>query len=159
MLWKEVVESPQLKNLPYKIETNEWGQIVMTPARVRHGNYQYKIGNLLGSLHPQAGEIVMECAVRTAKGTKAADVAWFSTARWLIVEDDFETSIAPEICVEVLSPGNTGGEMKSKRKLYFEAGALEVWVCNTEGHMRFYDQSGELEQSQLVPAFPQNIRK
>ena len=36
LAWKEIVESPNLKNLPYKIETNEWGQIVMTPASAKH---------------------------------------------------------------------------------------------------------------------------
>jgi hypothetical protein len=31
MQWAEVVEDPNLKDLPYKIELNEYGQIIMTP--------------------------------------------------------------------------------------------------------------------------------
>jgi len=32
MNWQEVCEIPQLKNLPFKIELNEYGRIVMPPA-------------------------------------------------------------------------------------------------------------------------------
>ena len=41
MDWREVIENPSLRNLPFKIETNEWGQIVMTPATVRHSKGLY----------------------------------------------------------------------------------------------------------------------
>ncbi len=36
MEWREVIEHPSLKNLPFKIETNEWGQIEMTPTSHAH---------------------------------------------------------------------------------------------------------------------------
>ncbi|RME59856.1 Uma2 family endonuclease, partial [Candidatus Parcubacteria bacterium] len=32
MKWSEVLADPTLQDLPYKIELNEWEQIVMTPA-------------------------------------------------------------------------------------------------------------------------------
>ncbi|MDA8306502.1 MAG: hypothetical protein M0Z81_06720, partial [Deltaproteobacteria bacterium] len=35
MEWREVVEHPSLKNLPFKIETNEWGKIMMAPPHTR----------------------------------------------------------------------------------------------------------------------------
>jgi len=37
--------------------------------------------------------------------------------------------IAPEICVEVISPRNSPEEMAEKRALYFAAGADEVWFA------------------------------
>ena len=40
MEWREVVEHPSLKDLPFKIETNEWGKIIMAPASYAHGVYQ-----------------------------------------------------------------------------------------------------------------------
>lgn len=158
LAWKEVVESPNLKDLPYKIETNEWGQIVMTPARAKHGNYQSKLVLLLNKFAPALGEVVVECAIQTSKGTKVADVSWFSAERWQIVQDEYDVTIAPQICVEILSPGNNEGEMRSKRKLYFEAGALETWICNAEGYMRFYNDKGEMEHSALVPEFPKKVK-
>ncbi len=32
MEWKEVCENKQLQDLPFKIELNKWGQIVMSPV-------------------------------------------------------------------------------------------------------------------------------
>lgn len=44
--------------------------------------------------------------------------------------------------------------MTEKRALYFAAGAKEVWLCDENGEMRFFNAQQQLEQSQLVPAFP-----
>jgi Uma2 family endonuclease len=157
MNWQQVVNDPNLQNLPYKIELNEWGQIVMTPTRLLHGKYQFKIGALLAGLSQKPGEIVTECAIQTAQGTKVADIAWFSTERWAQVKDDYDASIAPELCVEVRSLGNSADEMKNKRKLYFAAGALEVWIYDAKGKIKFYDPSGEMGTSSFVPAFPKAV--
>lgn len=157
MKWKELAEDPNLQDLPYKIETNEWGQIVMTPTRAKHGSFQSRIVRLLGNLIAKPGEVVVECAIRTTQGTKVADVAWFSQERWEVVEEEYDVSIAPEICVEVLSPGNSGGEIAGKRTLYFDAGAQEVWVCDGTGQMTFYSRAGMLKHSHLVPDFPDAI--
>lgn len=35
---------------------------------------------------------------------------------------------APDLIVEILSPGNTTREMKNKFRLYEEAGVLEYWL-------------------------------
>jgi Uma2 family endonuclease len=157
MNWQQVVADPNLKDLPYKIELNEWGQIVMTPARLMHGRYQAMITALLRQFMQQVGEVVAECAIQTSQGTKVADVAWFSLARWQQVQDELEASIAPEICVEIISPGNSIGEMKQKRKIYFEAGAAEVWICDASGKVRFYSVAGEISKSALVPTFPRSV--
>ncbi len=157
MSWKELVADPQLQDLPYKIETNEWEQIVMTPARNIHGAYQFAIGSLLNTLLLQKGFIVVESAIKTTQGTKVADVAWYASERWLRVRNEYESSIAANICVEVVSPANSTGEMVGKRALYFAAGAEEVWVCDAKGRLRFYDTTGELTKSNLVPKFPKKI--
>lgn len=39
---------------------------------------------------------------------------------------------APELIVEILSPGNTAKEMKLKYELYEEAGVLEYWIVDPE---------------------------
>ncbi len=157
MQWKDVVADPNLRDLPFKIETNEWGQIVMTPARVMHGKLQLKIGMLLTQLMQASGEATVECAIQTARGTKVADVVWASEARWQRMKDAYESDIAPEICVEILSPGNSTGEIDQKRTLYFDAGAHEVWLCSGEGVIAFYNRVGELPQSALVPDFPTHL--
>ena len=65
-------------------------------------------------------------------------------------------SRAPEICVEVLSPGDSDAEIREKTALYFDAGALEVWLCTDSGAMTFC-RSGEAQPvraSRICPDFP-----
>lgn len=46
--------------------------------------------------------------------------------------------------------------MEEKRSLYFESGALEVWLC-LNGSVHFYDAQGRIEKSVLAPDFPSQI--
>ena len=156
MTWQQICEDPNLRNLPYKIESNERGQLIMSPTRVVHGFFQSEIGSLLRDLTEQ-GKVISECAIQTAKGTKVADVAWCSPRCWEIIKTVYDTPIAPEICVEVRSPSNSDEEMEEKRRLYFEKGAQEVWVCDEQGDLRFFSSKGELSNSNLVPSFPHHI--
>ncbi|MEZ4524806.1 MAG: hypothetical protein R2941_02650 [Desulfobacterales bacterium] len=57
----------------------------------------------------------------------------------------------------MLSESNTDSEMRTKRKLYFENGALEVWICDHNGSMKFYNESRQLEHTELAPDFPEKI--
>ncbi len=98
-------------------------------------------------------------ANETSDGVKVADVVWCSIARFDLIQDRVSASIAPEICIEVKSSGNSWEEMDFKQKLYFEAQAIEVWICNEQGQLRFYDRQGELAQSLLVPNFPNQIER
>jgi len=156
MNWQQACQHPSLKDLPFRIELNEIGQIVMSPVSILYSLYSSKIGNLL-TFFLKKGETLSECAVRTRKGTKVADVAWVSSERLNVIRREFDASVAPEICVEVLSDSNTDKEMRTKRKLYFETGALEVWICDQSGNMKFYNKTGQLKTSELVPDFPKRI--
>jgi Uma2 family endonuclease len=157
MNWQEVCEESNLQNLPFKIELNKRGQIIMSPAKVYHSAYQGEIEYFLRSLLKQ-GKTLPECAIFTRDGTKVASVVWVSKERFSIIKNETECSIAPEICIEVLSSSNTEDEMVEKRELYFEQKAEEVWICSQEGKMRFYNPFGEIEKSNLVPKFPQMIK-
>lgn len=154
MNWQEVIAHPSLQNLPFKIELNEWGQVVMSPTKIYHSLFQGRIARRL----PAIGEVIMECAINTSQGVKVADVAWVSDERLAIIQDETAASVAPEICIEILSTSNTGREIIEKRALYFAAGALEVWTCNKKGVIKFYDAQGELKQSRLASDFPRNIK-
>ena len=156
MDWKTVCADPNLKNLPYKIELNAKGQIIMSPAKLYHRRFQHKIGMLLAQ-HLGHGEVIMEAAIQTSDSTKVADVAWFSESRWQAVKAEFEASLAPEICVEIQSQSNTHEELADKHRVYLEAGVQEFWICNEGGHLRFWDHTGALEGSRLAPAFPTQI--
>ena len=156
MNWAEVIAHPSLQDLPFKIELNEYGQVVMNPVKIKHSYFQGRISRLLEDMRSD-GIASPEFAIWTKKGTKAADVAWTSLELWDKLKDEDEASIAPEICVEVVSISNTNNEMKEKRKLYFEQGAKEVWICDEYGNVSFYDENGKLEQSQMFPDFPLKV--
>lgn len=155
MNWQEVCEHPSLQDLPFKIELNEKGEIIMNAVKVIHSLYQGEIEYLLRTLL-KGGKTLPECAIKTSKGTKVADVAWATTNTVRKIRDEVECSIAPEICVEVLSSSNTEDEMKEKPDLYFEKGAREVWICEN-GVMHFYNTGGKLESSIFIPCFPKKI--
>ncbi|MGI8642422.1 MAG: Uma2 family endonuclease [Pyrinomonadaceae bacterium] len=156
MNWKEVTEHPSLRDLPFKIELNERGQIIMNPVKLNHSVYQGEISYLLRSF-TQDGKVSVELAIWTRLGTKVADVAWFSDERWKKQKGKTEATIAPEVCVEVLSMSNSADEMKEKRKLYFEQGAKEVWICDEYGNLSFYNPKRKLTKSGLFPEFPNKV--
>ena len=153
MKWQELVEEKSLQDLPFKIELNRWEQLVMSPARIKHGSYQAMIVRLLERLRPE-GHVVTEGPIETPENIKVPDVMWLTKERYdrLIDEDVF--SIAAEVCIEVLSPSNSMDEMTRKKTLYFECGAEEVWMCDGNGGMTFFSRAGEIKASILIPNFP-----
>jgi hypothetical protein len=60
MNWQEVCEHPSLQDLPFKIELNERGEIVMAPVKVVHSAYQGKISFFLGSLRKDGRVLEVE---------------------------------------------------------------------------------------------------
>ncbi len=127
MNWQEVCANPNLKNLPFKIELNEYGQIVMSPMKVIHSLLQGEIERLLSRLIT-GGKVFPECAIATEKGTKVADVVWVSDGRLQQIKYEIECSIAPEICIEVLSDSNTEAEMMAKKTALFPATGTGILV-------------------------------
>ncbi len=128
----------------------------MSPMGNARRLYAGKIAKLFAQLMPH-GEIMVECAIDTADGTKVADVAWLSQKTCSLIKKEFSCSIAPEICVEVLSPYNSSAEMEFKKQLYLRAGATEFWICDEDGGMKFFNSHGPLQNSALCPAFPAKL--
>lgn len=157
LAWKDVCEDPHLRDLPFKIETNRFNQIVMSPVSNWHGGFQSEIAAILREKLP-GGRAITECAIETADGTKVADAAWISKERLAPHRRAYSLPVAPEICVEVVSRSNSMEEMAEKRRLYFEHGAEEVWLCDEDGRLTFFrrDTDGPAS-SGLCPDFPLKI--
>lgn len=154
--WDEIVRDPSLKDLPYKVETNEHGQIILSPHKNVYSDLQLEVAVLLRTLKPE-GKASVEFAIATKKGVKSADAVWRSRERDRKMKETGDpTTLAPEVCVEVLSPANTEAEMDAKRELYRNAGAEEVWVVDGNGQIRFF-RDEELNASKLIPEFPTSI--
>lgn len=145
MNWSEAIADPSLRDLPYKIELDHWGNLLLSPRTNLHGRFKGRLGVCLGDL--AGGEALINCATATADGVRVADVAWASNA--FLHRHGYETpySEAPEICVEVRSPSNREEEMQLKIRLYLEAGAKEVWIVREDGIVRYFDGNGERKAS------------
>ena len=158
MTWAEVCAIPWLKDIPAKIETNNQNKIIMSPETTWHGDFQGEVYHNLRRLMPE-GRALIECPIDTTDGTRVPDVGWISRARWLPHRRSTSLPIAPEICVEILSPSNTREEMLGKMLLYYAAGAEEVWLCDEEGVLEFFakGRSESVAVSALCPDFPQRL--
>ncbi|HEY7424179.1 MAG TPA: Uma2 family endonuclease [Gemmataceae bacterium] len=79
------------------------------------------------------------------------------------VPDEGISSFMPNLAVEVLSPGNTKGEMDRKLRDYFVAGVELVWVIDPETQtakaytspedMRRIGKAGSLDGGAVLPGF------
>ena len=158
--WKELIVDPEIEALNCNIESDRFGHVLMMSVPgFGHAGYQFEIGL---ELHRRLlnGKVLGECRISTSEGIKGADAAWISQARRRRAVSNDLLVIAPEICVEVISAGNTRAEMNEKKALYFESGAEEVWLCDRKGRMFFFLKSAPdeaAEFSALCPEFPTKL--
>ncbi|NBC14172.1 MAG: Uma2 family endonuclease [Gammaproteobacteria bacterium] len=146
MQWADVLADPCLRDLPYKIELDGYGRIVMTPASNHHARAQSRLVRRLDRTFT-TGEVLSECSVATRDGVKVADVAWLSDDFLARHGEATPYPEAPELCVEILSPSNTAAEMAGKAALYLQAGAREVWLVDEAGHRTIHGPDGVRETS------------
>ncbi len=158
--WDELARDKEVRNHAGKVETNRFGQVILHPyAEFSHGCLQSTIGGVLHQFMGN-GKASVECPISTSDGVKVADLAWISKARLAKIGGQAALKGAPEICVEVVSPANTQGEIDEKKRLYFEAGAQEVWICDRKGKMFFFKvgQPGKaVAKSVLCPEMPKTV--
>lgn len=155
--WEEITADRTLDGLPYKIETNSQGQLILSPHKNRHSDLQTALFLLLQE-HAPDGHISVEYALATARGVKVPDVVWMSEERREKMRATGDPSaLAPEICVEIMSESNTEAEMKKKRALYRDIGAEEVWVLIEDGEIRFFGDE-ERDHSEVAPDCPASVQ-
>lgn len=137
--WHELAEVLPEDGRP---ELDEYGELILSPLPT---NRHQRIAGWIGSqlLRALGGEIG-SFAVTTRIGVRVPDVCWTRDAARF--EDDPAAS-APEICVEVASPGNARKWLLEKAAAYLEAGAAEVVIVELDGRIRHYDAQGERESS------------
>ncbi len=149
MEWANVINNPYLKDLPFKIELNKWGKILMSPASNKHGSIQFEVGSYIDR-NKGNGKIIMECSIKTSDGIKVADVAWASDE--FIAAFGYNTPYgkAPEICVEINSPSNSKAELEEKIQLYLARGAKEVWIVDENGEISYFSHEGPIQKSREI---------
>ena len=151
MKWSEVIDSPYFRDMPFKIEMNKYGSVLMHPRTNAHGIMSGKIIYILAKGLKKRGQIYCNCAIQTSDGVKVANVAWASKSfgkRNVCVTHFNE---APEICVEIVSAANSKEEMGQKVELYLARGAKEVWLADVNKTIKIFVNSGEIKKSVFIP--------
>src|SRR3954453_23927482 len=120
--WELLVDDTALQDAPERMETDRDGNLLMSPPPKKpHARRTNRIAQLLNQLlRPEGGAQVDE-TVSTLEGVKVPDVAWYSAARAEASdaeEDELLSIVAPDLCVEVLSPSNTAREIREKTAAY-----------------------------------------
>jgi Uma2 family endonuclease len=106
-----------------------------------------------------------------ARLVRIPDVAFASWARLPGGQVPIEPvpKLAPDLAVEVLSPGNTVQEMNRKRGEYFDAGVRLVWIIDiqartvsvftTPDHPGILAESDLLDGGEVLPGFSLSLQE
>jgi Uma2 family endonuclease len=123
--------------------------------------------HLNAQLYPHDGaaavEVMIYCFDRPNHGRKP-DVVYVRNRRFPGgVIPDGDIRLAPDLVVEVLSPGNSGIELEDKLDEYLAAGIGMVWIVNperktiriykTDGTTRLYRRQDVICDEPLLPGF------
>jgi Uma2 family endonuclease len=162
--------------------THEFSELVrgevrpVSPAGIRHHVIAGKVyGALLRHVeqHP-TGRVLMDNAgfrlqIPDAEDdtVRSPDVAFVSFERMPDIPVGF-APVAPDLAVEVLSPGDTASDLQEKLDDYFAAGTRAVWVIDPDrravalhsstGPTRRLREPDTLDGGDVVPGFTLPVR-
>lgn len=173
-----LITADELEEMPHRDEQGNdcrleliRGELkIMSPTKPLHGIVCARVAAALTNF-VEATELGLAFGAETGFVVErdpdtviGADAAFVSRERLATVED-FEKffPFAPDLAVEVLSPGNTKSEMDEKITLYFAAGSRAVWVFNPKrraasvysspSEFRVLSVQDTLEGGDVLPGF------
>jgi Uma2 family endonuclease len=151
--WLELCNDPLS---PDHFELNQFGEIILSPRpTTRH---QLMASAACYQLRSQLGpEAAVEVSVVTDQGIRVPDAVWMPPARWEESRLATPLPFVPDVCVEILSPGNTREEIAMKKGAFLRGGAREVIVVDGKGQVEYFGPEAKREKSllSLVLSFPQ----
>jgi Uma2 family endonuclease len=179
-----LITADELEDMPHRDEHGNdcrleliRGELkVMSPTKPLHGvvcaRLTVKLGSFveehdLGETFGAETGFVVERDPDSVLGT---DVAFVSRERLATVENEEKFfPFAPDLAVEVLSPGNTVKEINEKIALYFAAGSRAVWVFNPKrrtatvysspSEFRTLSEQDTLDGGDVLPGFSLELSK
>jgi hypothetical protein len=146
--WRQLADNPLVAAIPCKVELNEKGAILVSPPTFRHAFIQGFLTHELARQRPE-GTTLPECPVETEIGMRVPDVVWASPEFMAQHRSEKQLRVAPDLCIEVLSPTNTRPEIAEKVAAYLAAGAKEVWVVGDDDLPEIHTSAGRVSASTL----------
>jgi Uma2 family endonuclease len=136
--WAELAADP---DAPSHYEINEYGELIMSPRP--SNDHQRIVTAVTAAIARQLGpEAVAEVSVMTDRGIRVPDVVWMPPQKWRQCKGKTPLPLVPDLCVEVLSTGNTREEIAMKAGAYLRGGAREVIVVGLRGEIQFLGPEG-----------------
>jgi Uma2 family endonuclease len=131
-----------------RYELSEFGEWIVSPTPTPgHQRIAFAVGvQLAAQLGPDAAQ---EVPVLTDRGVRITDAIWMPPERWAELKDYSPLTTVPDVCVEVLSPGNTREEIMMKIGAYLRGGAREAIVVGLQGEIELFGPEGRREASAL----------
>jgi Uma2 family endonuclease len=124
--------------------------ITMPPPGFQHGLRQLRVAGLLDrfATPSRLGRVTVESGVITERdpdSVRGPDVAFWSANRLPFeLEPKGYPDVAPDLCVEILSPGQSWRKLREKLEEYFTRGVRMVWIVDPEDRtVRVYRDPNE----------------
>lgn len=149
--------------------------VVREPPGSWHGRLAARLTFLLGQhVYPRRlGELFAQDSgfliERDPDTVRAPDVAFVAAARASQIERHGYAPIAPDIAVEIVSPGDRPGEVLEKVAQWLGAGTLIVWVIDpdrrvahvhrSDGTIAIVRHDSALDGEDVLPGFSCPIRE
>jgi Uma2 family endonuclease len=115
------------------------GRIVrMNPTGLQHGNIEIALGSALRDFvrRRQLGRVVGgEVGIYTRRNpdrVRGADIAFVSRERLSEKSPKGFLKVAPELVVEIISPGDRWQDVRQKLDEYFAIGVQRVWIVEPD---------------------------
>ncbi|MEL7450718.1 MAG: Uma2 family endonuclease [Pseudomonadota bacterium] len=152
---EQLLSADDLYRMPddeYRHELVKGRLISEPPPGVRHGFVEANLCNLLCQYARRHDGVVLTgdpafILQRSPDTVRAPDVAWIKRERYLSLEDESKYFPgAPDLAVEVLSPGNTRKAIAEKVADYLSAGTVLVWVADPKRQAVTIYKAGQAPQ-------------
>ncbi len=163
--------SHRSENEGKRFELSEGRLVEMAPAGLKHGGFALKLGRWIGDFVDKH-QLGLVTAAETGfilftdengKDTvRAPDVGFISAARLPKELPDGFAPFAPDLAVEVVSPGDAADEIETKVVEYLKYGTRLVWVfypktktviVRTPSSVEHLDINGILDGGDVLPGF------
>ncbi len=159
-----------------RFELSEGVLIEMAPAGLKHSGFALQLGRLIGDFvdEHQLGLVtaaetgfILFTDERGKDTVRAPDVGFISAARLPKELPDGYAPFAPDLAVEVVSPGDSADEIEKKVNEYLKYGTQMVWVfypktrsvlAQTPNSIQRLDINGTLDGGDVLPGFRLAVR-
>jgi Uma2 family endonuclease len=141
----------------------------------RHGLRQLRIGGILDHFgrSTKQGRAVVETGAVTRRApdtVRGPDISYWSAERLPLDQEPVGyPEMAPDLCVEVLSPNNVMARIREKMREYFERGVRMVWIVDPEDRNvavyrsldegRIFHESATLAGEDVLPGFRCQVKE